>query len=419
MKLKNVKIGVIGLGYVGLPLAIEFGKKYETVGYDINELRIQELKKGNDKTNECSNDEIKTSKYLSISNKIESLNICNVYIITVPTPINDHKQPDLDPLIQASVNIGKILKENDLVIYESTVFPGATEEVCVPELEAASGLKLNHNFFVGYSPERINPGDKARKLKNILKVTSGSTPEVGQFVNDLYSQIIDAGTHLASSIKVAEASKIIENVQRDVNIALINELHQIFTKLKIDTNEVIEASATKWNFMKLFPGFVGGHCISVDPYYLLHKSQESGYIPDLMRTAREINDSMPSFVVDNFLEHLIIRKISPIDLKVVIFGFSFKENCPDFRNTKVYDLYLKMVRLGLMVQIYDPVVDIIAAKEKYGIHILNDIEAIDARVAFIAVGHDEFSAALLNNSFDYIYEFKKLNSQDALIKGVK
>ena len=241
--------------------------------------------------------------------------------------------------------------------------------MCVPELEAASGLKLNHDLFVGYSPERINPGDKTRKLKNILKVTSGSTLEVGQFVNELYLQIIDAGTHLASSIKVAEASKIIENVQRDVNIALINELHQIFTKLNIDTNEVIEASATKWNFMKLFPGFVGGHCISIDPYYLLHKSQEFGYIPDLMRTAREINDSMPSFVVDNFLEHLIVRKISPIDLKVVIFGFAFKENCPDFRNTKVYDLYLKMVRLGLRVQIYDPVIDISAAKEKYGIHI--------------------------------------------------
>lgn len=419
MKLKNVKIGVIGLGYVGLPLAIEFGKKFKTVAYDINKIRIKELKNGNDKTNECSAAEIKASKYLVISEKIESLNNCNVFIVTVPTPINNNKQPDLNPLIQASVAIGKILKENDLVIYESTVYPGATEEVCVPELEAASGLKLNHDLFVGYSPERINPGDKARKLKNILKVTSGSTLEVGQFVNELYLQIIDAGTHLASSIKVAEASKIIENVQRDVNIALINELHQIFTKLKIDTNEVIEASATKWNFMKLFPGFVGGHCISIDPYYLLHKSQEFGYIPDLMRTAREINDSMPSFVVDNFLEHLIVRKISPIDLKVVIFGFAFKENCPDFRNTKVYDLYLKMVRLGLRVQIYDPVIDIGAAKEKYGIHILDSIEAIDARVAFIAVGHAEFSGALQNKNFDYIYEFKKLDRQDASIEEIK
>ncbi len=419
MKLESVNIGIIGLGYVGLPLAIEFGKKYKTIGYDINKTRIGELKSGHDKTNECSSAEIKASEHLVISEKIESLNSCNIFIVTVPTPINNHKQPDLDPLIQASAAIGKILKKNDLVIYESTVYPGATEEVCVPELEAASGFKLNHDFFVGYSPERINPGDKARKLKNILKVTSGSTLEVGQFVNQLYSQIIDAGTHLASSIKVAEASKIIENVQRDVNIALINELHQIFTKLKIDTNEVIEASATKWNFMKLFPGFVGGHCISVDPYYLLHKSQESGYVPDLMRTAREINDSMPSFVVDNFLEHLIVRKISPIDLKVVIFGFAFKENCPDFRNTKVYDLYLKMVRLGLRVQIYDPVIDVSAAKEKYGIQILDDMEAIDARVAFIAVGHDEFSGALQNKSFDYIYEFKKLDRQAAFIEGIK
>jgi len=419
MKLINVKIGIIGLGYVGLPLAIEFGKKYKTIGYDINKTRIGELKSGNDKTNECSPAEIKASEYLVISEKIENLNSCNIFIVTVPTPINNHKQPDLDPLIQASAAIGKLLKKNDLVIYESTVYPGATEEVCVPELEATSGFKLNHDFFVGYSPERINPGDKVRKLKNILKVTSGSTLEVGQFVNQLYSQIIDAGTHLASSIKVAEASKIIENVQRDVNIALINELHQIFTKLKIDTNEVIEASATKWNFMKLFPGFVGGHCISVDPYYLLHKSQESGYVPDLMRTAREINDSMPAFVVDNFLEHLIVRKISPIDLKVVIFGFAFKENCPDFRNTKVYDLYLKMVRLGFRVQIYDPVIDVSAAKEKYGIQILNDMEAIDASVAFIAVGHDEFSGALQNKSFDYIYEFKKLDMQSVFIEGVK
>ena len=301
MDLSQVKLAVVGLGYVGLPLAVEFGKKYETLGFDINEVRVAQLRNGNDKTLEVDQEELSKAVKLRYSSDIVDLKSANVYIVTVPTPINEFKQPDLTPLLKASEVIGGVLDKGDIVVYESTVYPGATEDDCVPVLERFSGLKFNNDFFVGYSPERINPGDKERKLTSILKVTSGSTNEVAKFIDSLYNTVIEAGTHLASSIKVAEASKVIENVQRDVNIALINELHQIFAKINIPTNDVLEAASTKWNFMKLSPGLVGGHCISVDPYYLLERAQRAGFIPYLMRRAREINDGMPSFVVENFV----------------------------------------------------------------------------------------------------------------------
>ncbi|TOD58572.1 nucleotide sugar dehydrogenase, partial [Vibrio parahaemolyticus] len=351
--LENARVGIIGLGYVGLPLAVEFGKKSPTIGFDINQDRIDELSAGRDSTLECSDNELAEAKYLSYTSSLQELKECNVYIVTVPTPIDEHKQPDLTPLIKASEALGTVVSEGDVVIYESTVYPGATEEDCIPVVERVSGLKFNQDFFAGYSPERINPGDKEHRVTNILKVTSGSTPEVAEYVDKLYRTIITAGTHKASSIKVAEASKVIENTQRDVNIALVNELHQIFSRLGINTKEVIDAAATKWNFMKLYPGLVGGHCISVDPYYLLHKSQQTGYIPDLMRQAREINDSMPDHLVKDFLVSLVKQGVNPVGKKVGLFGFTFKENCPDIRNTKVYDVYNSLVKMGFSVTVYD------------------------------------------------------------------
>lgn len=410
MKLDEIRIAVIGLGYVGLPLAAEFGKQLDTIGFDIDQNRVEQLIEGFDSTKECNSEELAEATFLKYSTNVEDIGQCNVFIVTVPTPIDEHKQPDLKPLIDASKMLGKIIPEGSIVIYESTVYPGATEEVCIPEIEKVSGMVFNKDFYAGYSPERINPGDKEHRVANILKVTSGSTPEIADFVDHLYKKIIAAGTHKAPSIKVAEASKVIENVQRDVNIALINELHQIFTKLGINSNDVIDASATKWNFMKLYPGLVGGHCIGVDPYYLLHKSQVSGFVPDLMRKAREINDSMPSFVVDDFLLNLIKRKISPIDLKVVLLGFSFKENCPDLRNTKVFELYRIMKGVGFEVEIYDPIVDKALAKSEYEIDIVQNIKEVKASIAFLAVCHDEIKAHCLSESFDYIYDFKGLLS---------
>ncbi|HHG3338497.1 nucleotide sugar dehydrogenase [Vibrio parahaemolyticus] len=405
--LENARVGIIGLGYVGLPLAVEFGKKSPTIGFDINQDRIDELSAGRDSTLECSDNELAEAKYLSYTSSIQELKECNVYIVTVPTPIDEHKQPDLTPLIKASEALGTVVSEGDVVIYESTVYPGATEEDCIPVVERVSGLKFNQDFFAGYSPERINPGDKEHRVTNILKVTSGSTPEVAEYVDKLYRTIITAGTHKASSIKVAEASKVIENTQRDVNIALVNELHQIFSRLGINTKEVIDAAATKWNFMKLYPGLVGGHCISVDPYYLLHKSQQTGYIPDLMRQAREINDSMPDHLVKDFLVSLVKQGVNPVGKKVGLFGFTFKENCPDIRNTKVYDVYNSLVKMGFSVTVYDNWASCEEVQNEYGINILNDFDC-EYDVAFLAVPHDEIIKHLNNVRDKYIYDFKGL-----------
>lgn len=389
--LDKANIAIIGLGYVGLPLAVELGQKYKTIGFDINHKRIDELKKGTDSTREVEPEELALATKLTYTTDIDELKKTNIYIITVPTPIDDLKQPDLRPLIKASEMIGSVLNVGDVVIYESTVYPGATEEDCVPVLEKVSGLSFNKDFYVGYSPERINPSDKSRRLANILKVTSGSTPEAADLVDSLYASIITAGTHKASCIKVAEAAKVLENVQRDVNIALINEAHQIFDKLNINTLEVIEAASTKWNFMKLRPGLVGGHCIGVDPYYLLHKSQTVGYIPDLMRKAREINDGFPEYVVNRFIKTCLENDIELLKLKVLILGASFKPNCPDIRNTKVIDVLHLMQKVGLNVGIYDPVVDKAEFESEFGVSLINREEINEFDVGFICIDHSVFN----------------------------
>jgi len=411
MNISDVKIGIIGLGYVGLPLAVEFGKRFDTIGFDINQPRIKELTTGHDSTLECSKDELLEVTKLTYTATLEDLSNCNVYIVTVPTPIDEHKQPDLTPLIKASEAIGSIVSKNDVIIYESTVYPGATEETCIPVVEKVSGLKFNQDFFAGYSPERINPGDKEHRVTNILKVTSGSNDEIAEFVDQLYQSIITAGTYKAASIKVAEASKVIENVQRDVNIALVNELHQIFSVMGINTKEVIEAAATKWNFMKLFPGLVGGHCIGVDPYYLLHKSTSFGYIPDLIRTARDINDGMPEYIKNEFISSLIKNKINPVDCKVLIMGFTFKENCPDLRNTKVYDLYMKIVDAGFDVEIYDPWVNEKEVMIEYGVKVTTDATSVRKNdVGILTVGHSniikEIKSGKIIFESNYIMDFK-------------
>ena len=356
---------------------------------------------------EVSEQELKESPYLNYSFNVSDLESCNVYIVTVPTPIDEHKQPDLTPLIKASEMLGKVVKKGDIIIYESTVYPGATEEACLPVVERVSGLKFNKDFFAGYSPERINPGDKERRVTNILKVTSGSTAEIAELVDQLYRSIITAGTHKASSIKVAEASKVIENVQRDVNIALVNELHQIFEKLGINTKEVIEAAGTKWNFMKLQPGLVGGHCIGVDPYYLLHKSQISGYVPDLMRKAREINDFMPTCIAQDFLKQLIKHKINPVDCKVALLGFTFKENCPDIRNTKVYELFLALSDLGFNIEIVDPWANVEEVEAEYKLKVVNKYNGEDVNALLLAVGHNELIEICKSiGSKKFIYDVK-------------
>lgn len=410
----NNRIAVIGLGYVGLPLAVEFGKHFYTLGFDTNATRISELNSGFDNTEEMSKQEIAQSTQLSLSADIHQLKSCNVFIVTVPTPIDVNKQPDLTPLIKASEMIAPMLDKGDIVIYESTVYPGVTEDVCVPLLAKGSGLVYNEEFFAGYSPERINPGDKVRRLTNIMKVTSGSTENVANKVDALYQTIVTAGTHKAPSIKVAEASKVIENVQRDVNIALVNELHQIFNRLDIDTKAVIDAAATKWNFMKLMPGMVGGHCISVDPYYLLHKSENAGFIPDLMRTAREINNGMPNYFANDFLRQLIKRKIDPSSCKILLMGFTFKENCPDIRNTKVYELYVVLKNLGLDIKIFDPWIDAEEVKQEFGLTVMTNVHASEQfDVGFLAVGHEKIMQALANNQItftqDFVYDFKSLS----------
>lgn len=406
--LRNIEITIIGLGYVGLPLAVEFSKKYNVIGYDINDARVRELESHEDSTGEVTKAQLQSASKLKFSGNIKESKDSDVYIVTVPTPIDSNKQPNLAPLIKASEIVGSVLTKNNIVIYESTVYPGATEDDCIPVVEKVSGLKLNKDFFCGYSPERINPGDRNRGIKDIVKVTSGSTPEIAEHIDALYRSIIESGTHKAPSIKVAEGAKVIENVQRDVNIALINEIHQIFTNMGVNPQEVIEAAATKWNFMSLKPGLVGGHCIGVDPYYLLHKSEEKGYIPDLMRMAREINDSMPNYLAYDFLKRLMEKRINPIGLDVALLGFTFKENCPDIRNTKVFDLYVALKSLGFRVKIYDPIASAQEVFLEYKLEIENNIKKVCESVLFLTVGHTQIISMLKEDAGQdrFIYDFK-------------
>jgi UDP-N-acetyl-D-galactosamine dehydrogenase len=387
--IKDANIAIIGLGYVGLPLAVEFGKKYSVVGFDINLARIQELSSGFDCTKESNIDEINSATFLKFSSNTEDLKKCNIYIVTVPTPIDQFKAPDLKPLLKASEMIGGCLKKDDIVIYESTVYPGCTEEDCVPILEKNSGLKFNKDFFCGYSPERINPGDKINTLTKIKKVTSGSTDEIATIVDDLYASIIEAGTHKAPSLKVAEASKAIENAQRDVNISFVNELALIFDKIGIDTTDVIEAAGTKWNFLKYKPGLVGGHCIGVDPYYLAHKAESLGYYPQVILSGRRVNDNMGMFVANKVVKLMIKNGHKISGARALILGVTFKENCPDIRNSRVVDIYNELHQFGLEVHVYDPHANRVEVEHEYGIRLTDDIDKqYDAVV--LAVSHDEF-----------------------------
>lgn len=410
--LNDVKIGIIGLGYVGLPLAVEFGKKYQTVGFDIHEKRITELKAGHDFTLEVSAEELADSTHISYSCSVDDLKSCNVYIVTVPTPIDQHKQPDLTPLVKASAMLANVLSKNDIVVYESTVYPGATEEVCIPEIEKHSDLIFNKDFFAGYSPERINPGDKEHRVTNILKVTSGSTAEIAEFIDQLYGSIITAGTYKASSIKVAEAAKVIENTQRDLNIALINELAVIFNKLDIDTEEVLKAAGTKWNFLPFRPGLVGGHCIGVDPYYLTHKAQSIGYNPEVILAGRRINDGMAEYVVSQLTKTMIKRKLQVNGANVLVMGLTFKENCPDVRNTKVVDILSELTEYEINVDVYDPWVNPADAKHEYDVDLITEPKAGQYDAIIFAVAHHQFKA--MSNS-----DIKALMKDDHIIYDLK
>lgn len=390
MQLAELKIAIIGLGYVGLPLAVEFGKKTPVVGFDIHQKRIDELKSGQDHTLEVSPEELSQATNLSYSANLEDLKSCNFFIVTVPTPVDEVNRPDLTPLRKASETLGKVIKKGDIVVYESTVYPGATEEVCIPVLEKISGLKFNQDFFAGYSPERINPGDKVNTLTKIKKITSGSTPEVADKVDAVYASIITAGTHKASSIKVAEAAKVIENTQRDLNIALVNELSVIFDRLGIDTIDVLEAAGSKWNFLPFRPGLVGGHCIGVDPYYLTHKAEEVGYHPQVILAGRRINDNMARYVARNTIKRMLQNGIDVPRAKVGVLGVTFKENCPDIRNSKVADLIREFEAWGAQVVVADPWADADEVKHEYGVELgqVNAEHPVDALV--VAVGHNEF-----------------------------
>ena len=390
MQLADLKIAIIGLGYVGLPLAVEFGKKVPVVGFDIYQKRIDELRKGQDHTLEVSPEELQQATHLSYTADLEELKTCNFFIVTVPTPIDDYKQPDLTPLIKASTSIGKVLKQGDIVVYESTVYPGATEEECIPVLEKVSGLTFNQDFYAGYSPERINPGDKLHRVTNILKVTSGSTPEIADFVDQVYNLIIEAGTHKAASIKVAEAAKVIENTQRDVNIALINELALIFNKLGIDTEDVLKAAGTKWNFLPFRPGLVGGHCIGVDPYYLTHKAQAIGYHPEIILAGRRLNDNMSLYVANQLVKQLNKKRIQVEGAKVLVLGLTFKENCPDIRNTKVVDIVTELQDFNIQVDVYDPWIDAAESQHEYGITPIEQPQTAQYDAIVVAVAHDQF-----------------------------
>ncbi len=388
--LADVRPAIVGLGYVGLPLAVEFGRRYPTIGFDINGGRIEELRRNSDSTLEVSPEELAAATKLSYSTQLPDIADCNVYIITVPTPIDAYKRPDLGALRSASRTVGEVIKRGDVVVYESTVYPGATEEVCLPIIEHTSGLRLNSDFFAGYSPERINPGDKLHRLTTIMKVTSGSTPEAADFVDRLYASIVGAGTHRASSIRVAEAAKVIENTQRDLNIALINELALIFERMDIDTEEVLRAAGTKWNFLSFRPGLVGGHCIGVDPYYLTFKAQEIGYHPEIILAGRRINDSMGTHVVDRVVKLMTQRKIHVVDSKVLILGLAFKENCPDIRNTRVVDLVRELERYRADVDVHDPWVHAGDAAEEYQLRMIDSLPQDHYDAIIIAVAHDQF-----------------------------
>jgi UDP-N-acetyl-D-galactosamine dehydrogenase len=388
---RNTVIGIIGLGYVGMPLAVEFGKIYPTIGFDINAQRISELRQGIDLTLEVSREDLAAADRLVFSTEAQDLRRASVFIVTVPTPIDRHKQPDLTPLKLASETVAKVLKKNDIVIYESTVYPGATEEYCVPLLEQGSGLKFNVDFFAGYSPERVNPGDKSHRLTAITKVTSGSTPDTADFVDELYRSIISAGTHKASSIRVAEAAKVIENTQRDLNIALMNEFAIIFKKMGIDTQEVLSAASTKWNFLRFQPGLVGGHCIGVDPYYLTHKAEAIGYHPEIILAGRRINDNMGGYVVGQLIKRMVKSRIQVENSNVLVMGLSFKENCPDIRNTKVVDIVHGLQGYNINVDVHDPWVIPEEAEKEYGIHPVASPQAGKYDAIIVAVGHRQFA----------------------------
>ena len=406
----NQKIAVIGLGYVGLPLAHAFSSKYKVVGFDIAQWRIDELRSGVDRTLELSTEQVNEAiaNKMEFTNLLEEIKDCNIYIVTVPTPIDKHKKPDLTPLLKASESIGKVLKKDDIVIYESTVYPGATEEDCVPILEKVSGLKFNEDFYCGYSPERINPGDKEHTVTKILKVTAGSTPEIGQKVNELYASIITAGTHLAPTIKVAEAAKVIENSQRDINIAFVNELSMIFNRLNIDTNAVLEAAGTKWNFLPFRPGLVGGHCIGVDPYYLTHKAQEVGYNPEIILAGRRLNDNMGIYVANQVIK-LMIRKGKRIEgSKVLVLGITFKENCPDIRNNRVIDVIRELQEFGCSVEVNDYWADKEEVKREYNLNLKEDANYDDYEAIVLAVAHDEFKKIKFDNNEQVIFDIKSI-----------
>jgi len=409
MNIEKVNIAIIGQGYVGLPLAIEFGKKYPTIGFDINANRIEDLKKGIDHTNEASKEQLKSADHLNFTSDLNDITNSNVYVVTVPTPIDEYKTPDLNPLKGASKMLGEILKKGDIVIYESTVFPGCTEEVCVPILESVSGLVFNQDFYCGYSPERIVPGDKVNTLTTIKKVTSGSTPEIADFVDDLYSSIITAGTFKAASMKVAEASKAIENAQRDVNISFVNELALIFDRVGIDTQDVLDAAGTKWNFLKYKPGLVGGHCISVDPYYLAYKAENLGYHPEVILSGRRVNDNMSTFVANKMIKMLIKGGKQIMGSKILILGITFKENCPDIRNSKVTDVHNELKEFGLEVDVYDYEADQAEVKQECGIDLIDEIkEKYDG--VLLAVAHNKFSMIsidfLKKDSNSVVYDLK-------------
>jgi len=388
--LRKCRVGIIGLGYVGLPLAVEFGKHFDTVGFDIKPQRIAELARGRDSTLEVSRAELKAAARLTFSTQLESLKRCHVLIVTVPTPIDEYKRPDLTPLVKASETVGRVLRKGAVVVYESTVYPGCTEEVCVPILERESGLKLNRDFFVGYSPERINPGDKEHRLTTIRKVTSGSTPEAAEFIDKLYGIIVTAGTHKASSIKVAEAAKVIENTQRDVNIALINELALIFNRLGLDTEEVLNAAGSKWNFLPFRPGLVGGHCIGVDPYYLTHKAQSIGYHPEMILAGRRLNDNMALYVAGEIIKLMTAKRIHVKGARVLMLGVTFKENCPDIRNSKVIDVVRELEKYGAEVDIYDPWADGEECRHEYGVRPIRKLDSRCYDVVVVAVAHRQF-----------------------------
>jgi UDP-N-acetyl-D-galactosamine dehydrogenase len=415
---ETTKLAIIGLGYVGLPLAVEFGKKIPVVGFDINEPRISELKSGFDKTKELTKTELGEAVKLQYTNDEQQLKECNVYIVTVPTPIDKSKNPDLKPLISASIMVGKVISKGDVVIYESTVFPGATEEICIPEIEKISGLIFNQDFYAGYSPERINPGDKEHRVTSILKITSGSTEDASKFVDNLYQSIITAGTHRTSSIKVAEAAKVIENTQRDVNIALINELSLIFNLLDIDTEEVLLAAGTKWNFLPFRPGLVGGHCIGVDPYYLTYRAKEVGYHPEIILAGRRLNDNMGPYVVSKVVKLMLNKKINISGSRILILGLAFKENCPDLRNTRVVDMYNELKEYNVTIDVYDPWVDKKEAQKEYSINPITSPKAGQYDAIILAVSHNEFKAMgadaihKLGKENHVLYDIKYLLNKD-------